>query len=402
MTVVAPKIALLSSIDATQIKGKRALVRVDFNVPMTGSLVAEDSRIKAAIPTINYLKNAGAKIILLSHFGRPKGEISDKFSLSQVLKHVAFLLKSPVQFASDCIGKETIDKVNGLQNGEILLVENTRFHTGDTKNDPEFARELAKLGDFFVQDAFGAVHRTHASTVGVASLLPSYAGFSLEKEITILNQVTVHPKRPVVAIIGGAKISTKFGVLKNLLGKVDTLIIGGGMCYTLLKAQGKEIGKSLCEDSLLQEAKEFLTNADQSNTRIILPIDHVCVTEFNENALKTIVDSDHIHPTQMGVDIGPETIALIQATLAQSKTIIWNGPLGVFEIDSFATGTLEIAKTLAESQAFTIVGGGDSGAAIAKAKVEDQIDHLSTGGGATLEYLEGLILPGIKILEGTQ
>ncbi len=392
------KKASIRSLNRAQLEGKRALVRVDFNVPMDGTTITDDARIKASIGTIQYLRDAGAKVILISHLGRPKAADShDLFKLDPMGIRLAELLKSPVTKLDDCIGQKVEDMISHMKNGDIVLLENTRLHKEETQNDPSFSKSLANLGDLFVNDAFGAAHRAHSSTAGIADYLPAYAGLLLEKEIATLDQVLTTPKRPLVAIIGGAKISSKFAVLKNLLSKVDTLIIGGGMTYTLLKAQGQEIGKSLCEDTLLEDAKEFLNAAKASATTLILPTDHVCVTEFNGNAAQRI--SDTIKPNEIAVDIGPKTTQDIMESIASANTVIWNGPLGVFEIDAFSKGTMQVAHALAKSHAFTVVGGGDSGAAIAKAGVEKQISHVSTGGGATLEYLEGKGLPGIEILE---
>ncbi len=388
----------IRSLNRAQLEGKRALVRVDFNVPMDGTTITDDARIKASMDTINYLRNAGAKVILMSHLGRPKaGEDNTQFKLDTIGVRLSKLTQSPVTKLDDCVGQQVKNTAAAMNNGDIILLENTRFHKEETKNDPEFSKSLASLGDLFVNDAFGVAHRAHASTTGVAEYLPAYAGLLLEQEIVTLDRVLTHPKRPLVAIIGGAKISSKFAVLKNLLGKVDTLIIGGGMTYTLLKAQGQEIGKSLCENDLLEDAKQFLVSAQNSITKLILPTDHVCVTELNGTAPQRI--SETINTNEIAVDIGPKTTQIIMGSIASANTIIWNGPLGVFEIDTFAKGTMQVANALAKSHAFTLVGGGDSGAAIAKAGVGNQISHISTGGGATLEYLEGKKLPGIEILE---
>jgi phosphoglycerate kinase len=389
--------ASIKSLKPEQLNGKQTLVRVDFNVPMDGTRITDDSRIKASLETIQFLKNAGAKVILMSHLGRPKAESKDQFKLDPIATRLSQLIGSPVTKVNDCIGPEVQQIVDKMHNGDIVLLENTRFYKQETQNDPQFSKSLADLGSIFVNDAFGAAHRAHSSTAGVADYLPAYAGFLLEKEINTLDRVVTSPQHPVVAIIGGAKISSKFAVLKNLLGKVDTLVIGGGMCYTLLKAQGQEIGKSLCEDNLVEDAKSFLQSAKNSSTTIILPIDHVCVQEFKADAPQRIAET--ISAAEIAVDIGPKTIDLIKHSLTTANTVIWNGPLGVFEIDAFAKGTMDIAHALANSKAFTVVGGGDSGAAIAKAGVEHLISHVSTGGGATLEYLEGKELPGITILE---
>lgn len=389
----------LSQLNKRDLAGKKVLVRVDFNVPIQDNKITDDSRIKASLKTIQYLINNNAKVILISHLGRPKGDVDEALRLTPIAHHLATLLNVPVYKTDSVIGEEVEAVLNTLKTGEIVLLENIRFHKEESKNDTAFAQKLATLADIFILDAFGASHRAHASTEGIAHFLPSYAGFLLEKEVTTLNKVIQSPERPVVAIVGGAKISSKFAVLENLLGKVDTLIIGGGMTFTLLKAQGFEIGKSLCENDLIEDAKTFLNSAKNSSTRIILPIDHITIKEFNNNSKISIHQNENFPADEMGVDVGPETLSIILAALEDAKTIIWNGPLGVFEMDNFAKGTMSVAKALAKSNAFTIIGGGDSGAAVLKAGVTQDIDHVSTGGGATLALLEGKTLPGIAILE---
>lgn len=404
MTPIAtvPRKKTLHDIPAEELAGKRLVVRVDFNVPMNGAEITDDTRIRAALKTIQYLIKNHAKIILLSHLGRPKGTVQDALRLTPIARHLSTLLNQRVLKSDDCIGPEVEAAISHLQNGEIILLENTRFHAEETDNNPEFAKKLAQLGDLFVNDAFGVSHRADASISGITNYLPAVAGFLVEEELSILTKVLNTPERPLVSIIGGAKISSKFGVLQNILGRVDTLIIGGGMSFTLLKAQGYEIGKSLYEPDLLEAAKTFLENAKKSTTKLILPLDHIIVATFDNNAPQQTVDTENIPQDQMGVDVGPKTIAAIQAEIQTAKTIVWNGPLGVFEMDNFAHGTLEVAHMLAKSDAFTLIGGGDSAAAIAKANVTDQMSYISTGGGATLEFLEGKQLPGITSLQNCE
>lgn len=386
----------LTELTATALEGRRVLVRVDFNVPLQHGRITDDARIVAALPTINYLREKRAKIILMSHLGQPKGYVPD-LSLAPVAKRLSDLLGSPVDLATDCIGDTVVAQVAALAPGQVLLLENVRFHPDETKNDPGFARALANLGDLFVQDAFGTAHRAHASTAGVAAYLPAYAGFLIQKELMFLDHAVRHPQTPFVAIIGGSKVSSKLGVLMHLLDKVDVLVIGGAMAYTFLQVQGKAVGSSLVEISCLADAKAFLDKISNSRTRVILPIDHVVAPTLSETAHPHVCAI--IPDGQMGLDIGPETVAVIKKEVASAGTVLWNGPLGVFEVGPFSKGTFAVAKALAESPAITIVGGGDSAAAIAKAGLAAHMTHISTGGGASLEFLEGLSLPGIKILE---
>lgn len=389
----------IKSLSKSELNAKKVLVRVDFNVPMSNGTISDDTRIRAALPTINYLKDNGAIVVLCSHMGRPKGSVVSDLSLKPIADLLGKHLDQPVLFLSDCVGERVHKSLLSAKPGDVFLLENLRFYKEETANNDSFAKELASGKDLFVQDAFGVVHRAHASTAGVCEYLPAYAGFLIEKELAFLGNAISSPKRPLAAIIGGSKISSKFGVLRHLLGKVDTLVIGGAMTYTLLKAQGKETGKSLVENEFLEDAKIFLRDALESTTQVILPIDHVCATEFSVNADIGIFDTDNFPSDRMGLDVGPKTIAAIQTALADSKTVIWNGPLGVFELEPFSKGTFSVAETLASSDAITIIGGGDSAAAIAKVGLSDKMSHISTGGGASLEFLEGKVLPGIDVLE---
>ncbi|MEA3493850.1 MAG: phosphoglycerate kinase [Candidatus Margulisiibacteriota bacterium] len=385
------------------LKGKKVFVRCDFNVPLDDKQnISSDKRIKASIPTIEFLNKKGAILILASHLGRPKGEVKREMSLAPVQKRLSELLNKEVKMVSDCIGPEVKTAVSGLKEGDILLLENLRFHKAETKNDPEFAKELSSLADIYVSDAFGTVHRAHASTEGIAHLLPAYAGFLIEKELKFLGDALTEPKRPFVAIIGGAKISGKLQVLKSLLKQVDTLIVGGGMAYTFFKARGIDIGKSICEDDLIPEAKEILKAAIDEEVPFLLPIDHVVADDFSENANVQIVPRTTIPGGWQGMDIGPDTVKKFKNALKDAGTIVWNGPMGVFEMDEFAKGTLEVAKAVAkatENGAVSIIGGGDSASAVKKAGLADKMSHISTGGGASLEFLEGKVLPGIAILQ---
>lgn len=388
----------ITDIPAKDLAGKKVFVRVDFNVPLQDGEITDDSRIKAALPTIQYLMEKGAKIILASHLGRPKGKGDPASSLTPIAKRLSTLLSIPVQQAPDCIGSDVEKMVSTLQNGQILVLENVRFYKEETDNDPEFSKKLANLADIFVQDAFGSAHRAHASTAGIAAYIPAYAGLLVQKEIAFLDNAIKSPVRPLVAIIGGAKISSKIGVLKNLLGLVDTLIIGGGMTFTFLKSQGVDVGLSLVETEKLDEARFFLEKAKTSSTKILFPVDEVVVKEFKNDAAFQIVDIRQIPADMEGVDIGPKSISAIQNVVKDAGTIIWNGPLGVFEMPTFAKGTNSIAQALADSKAITVIGGGDSTAAINQAGLADRMTHISTGGGASLEFLEGKELPGISVL----
>jgi len=393
----------VADIPDSELKGKKVFVRCDFNVPLDEKLkITSDKRIQAALPTIKYLLDKGARVILASHLGRPKGEVKPEMSLKPVQKRLAELLKLEVKMAPDCVGAEVKNLVEALKDGEVLLLENLRFHKEETKNDPEFAKQLASLADIYVSDAFGTVHRAHASTEGIAHHLLAYAGFLIEKELRFLEGSLTEPKRPFVAIIGGAKISGKLEVLKNLLNKVDKLIVGGGMAYTFFKARGTKVGNSLVELELIKEAKEILKTAIDKDVPFLLPLDHVVADKFAENAKVKVVPRTTIPDGWQGMDIGPESVEKFKNAIKDAKTIIWNGPMGVFEMDKFAKGTLEIAKAVAEATkngAVSIIGGGDSASAVKKAGLADKMSHISTGGGASLEFLEGKVLPGIAVLQ---
>ncbi len=378
------------------VKGKKVLVRVDFNVPLKESGVGDDTRIRAALPTIQYLLDQGAAVILCSHLGRPKGGPDPKYSMKPVAEYLSNLIKKPVAFAPDCVGPEAEAAAKALKPGDVLLLENTRFHAEEEKNDLDFAKQLASLADMFVNDAFGTAHRAHASTEGVTHFLPGVAGFLLEKEIKYLGQAVADPKRPFVTIMGGAKISDKIGVIKNLLEKADTILIGGGMANTFFKAQGYPVADSLVEDEALETAKELLK---VGGSKLRLPIDVVLGDKFDaEAAIKTMP----VGPIPDGwriLDIGPETIKSYGKVIEAAGTVVWNGPMGVFEFPKFAVGTYGIAKEVAASNAISIIGGGDSVAAIQESGLSDKITHISTGGGASLEMLEGLDLPGVAALQ---
>ncbi|NBC30295.1 MAG: phosphoglycerate kinase [Spirochaetes bacterium] len=389
------------TIKDADLSNKRVLIRADFNVPVKGGAVGDDSRIKAALPTIEYiLKQPGTSVLLMSHLGRPKGKRDDSFSLKPVADRLSELLGKRVELAPDCVGSDTEAAAKALKDGEVLLLENVRFHKEETDNDAGFAKQLADLADVYVNDAFGSAHRAHASTEGVAHILPAYAGFLIEKEVAFFEPVVRDPAQPFVAIIGGAKVSTKIGVLENLLPKCNTLVIGGGMSYTFLRAQGHEIGKSLFEEEYLETAKKLLADAENKGVKIVLPVDHVVASEFDENAEAGTIDGTDVPAGKIAMDIGPRSIQQLGRIISGAKTIVWNGPMGVFEFDRFATGTLEVAKLVASCAGTTIVGGGDSVAAVNKFGLADKIDHVSTGGGASLEFLEGKTLPGIAALRG--
>lgn len=381
--------------------GKTAVVRCDFNVPMQNGAISDETRIVAALPTIQYLHENGAKVVLMSHMGRPKGEPKPEFSLAPVADRLSEHLGYAVHFlASDVVVDENVkNAVKDLKAGEIALLQNVRYRNEETKNDPEFAKELAELGDVFVQEAFGTAHRAHASTTGIASYIPAVSGFLIEKELKFLGQAVNDPKRPFAAIMGGAKVGDKIPVITNLLSKVDILIIGGGMVYTFLKAQGYSIGTSLLDEEGLKLVPEILKKAEENHVKLLLPIDTVAADRFAEDAEHDVYDADKIPEDRMGLDIGPKTIELFTETLKTAKTIVWNGPMGVFEMPAFAVGTKAIAECLAESDAETIIGGGDSAAAVQQFGYGDKMTHISTGGGASLEFLEGKELPGIAILD---
>ena len=387
-------------IDQLDLKAKRVLIRVDFNVPLNASLqITDDTRIRASLPTISYAIDQGAKVILLSHLGRPKGKVVPEMSLNPVASRLAELLGKSVKMARDCIGEEVKAEIGRMREGEVLLLENCRFHQGDEENDEVFSRALAGLADLYVNDAFGTAHRAHASTVGVTRFLPvSAAGFLMQKEIQYLGKVVSNPDRPFIAILGGAKVSDKIGVIKNLMGKVDTLLIGGAMTYTFEKAQGLSTGSSLVEEEKVGLAKELLDQAASRKVRLLLPLDHVVAEAAEPGAKTQTVGRGEIPAGWKGLDVGPRTIEAYSREIQTAKTILWNGPLGVFEVEPFSHGTLAIAQAIASSSAVSVIGGGDSVAAVSQAKVADKISHISTGGGASLEFLEGIELPGIAAL----
>ncbi len=391
------------SIDKLDMKNKRVLVRVDFNVPLDENLeITDDIRIVSSLPTIKKIMAEGGKAVLMSHLGRPKGKVNPKYSLKPAAKRLGELLGKEVKLAPDCVGDEVKTMVNAMAAGDVVLLENLRFHEEEEKNDAGFAKQLAELGDLYVNDAFGSAHRAHASTEGVTKYIDKCAaGYLMQKELDYLGSAITEPARPYCAILGGAKISGKIDVITNLLDKVDTMIIGGGMAYTFYKAQGKEIGNSLLEAEKIDLAKEVLEKVSKSKVKFLMPVDVVVAAEFKNDSPSQVVSVDNIPADKMGLDIGPETIKLFGEELLKSKTVVWNGPMGVFEMDNFAKGTFGIAERLVEATskgAVTIIGGGDSAAAISKAGLEDKVSHVSTGGGASLEFLEGKTLPGVAAL----
>ena len=390
------------SVEDINVTGKKVLVRCDFNVPMEDGRITDDNRIVGALPTIKYLLAHNARVILCSHMGRPKGEFNPKYSLAPVAKRLSELLGKEVTLAADVVGPDAQAKAAALKDGEVLLLENVRFHKEEEKNDPAFAKQLASLAEIYVNDAFGTAHRAHASTAGVADFLPAVCGYLIQKEISIMGGALNNPTRPFVAILGGAKVADKLKVIENLLTKVDTLIIGGGMAYTFLAAQGKGIGTSLYDAEKLDYCKDMLKKADEKGVKLLLPVDTVVAASFPDpidaHIETEVVCSDSIPADKMGLDIGPKTRELFAEAVKAAKTVIWNGPMGVFENDELAKGTIAVAQALADSDATTIVGGGDSAAAVEKLGFADKITHISTGGGASLEFLEGLELPGIACL----
>ncbi len=381
------------------LKGKRALVRVDFNVPMDDAgRITDENRILGALPTIRYLVDQGAKVVLMSHMGRPKGSVNPKYSLAPVAKRLGELLGRPVHMAKDVVGPDADRVVTELGEGEVALLENLRFHTEEEKNNPDFAKKLASYGDVYVNDAFGTAHRAHASTEGVTHYLPAVSGFLIEKELKFLGKALENPERPFVAVLGGAKVSDKLGVINNLLDKVDTLIIGGGMAYTFVKAQGGRIGQSLLEADKQDYAREMIKKAQDKGVKLLLPVDTVAADGFSNDAKTQVLPVGEIPDDWQGLDIGPKSRQLFSDAVKAAKTVVWNGPMGVFEFSNFAAGTKAVAQAMAESGATTIVGGGDSAAAVAQLGFADKISHISTGGGASLEFLEGLELPGVAAL----
>ncbi len=381
------------------LKDKKVLVRCDFNVPMDENQnITDNRRIVAALPTIKYLLEQNCKITLCSHLGRPKGEFKKEFSLVPVAKELSKLLNKEIIMAKDVIGEDAVSKANNLKNGEILLLENLRFHREETDNDPEFSKKLSNYGEIFVNDAFGTAHRAHASTEGVTHYLPAVSGFLIEKELKFLDEALQNPERPFMAILGGSKVSDKIGVIESLINKVDAILIGGGMAYTFLKALGYNVGNSLCEDDKINLAMELMEKAKEKGVKFMLPVDNKIAKEFKADAESKIVPSAEIPDGWQGLDIGPETVKLYAEELKNAKTIVWNGPLGVFELEKFAIGTNEIAKVLGDIDAVKIIGGGDSASAVEKAGVAEKMTHISTGGGASLEFLEGKKLPGIEAL----
>ena len=388
------------SIEDLDVAGKRVLVRCDFNVPQDeNGNITDDRRIRGALPTIQYLMEHDARVILCSHLGRPKGEVNPKYSLKPVARRLEELLNVEVKMAEDVVGESAKKLAENLQDREVMLLENVRYDSREEKNDPELSKELASLAELYVNDAFGTAHRAHSSTAGVADYLPSAVGYLIKKEIDIMGKALENPERPFVAIMGGKKVSDKISVIENLLDKVDSLIIGGGMAYTFFKAQGKEIGKSIVEEDKIDLAKELLQKAEEKGVKLILPVDNVVVQEFSNDAPSKVVSSDEIPADYMGVDVGPATIELYKEVLKDAKTVVWNGPVGVFEFDNFAVGTNKVAEILASLEnATTIIGGGDSSAAVEKGGFADKMTHISTGGGASLEFLEGKVLPGIDCI----
>lgn len=390
------------SIEDLYLSGKRVLVRCDFNVPMNEkNEITDDIRIRSAIPTIKYIIENGGKAIVMSHFGRPKGEPNPKYTLEPIAKRLGELLNKDVIFAKDdtVVGEKTKEIVKNMKASEVVLLENTRFRKEEEKNGEEFAKQLASLGDVFVNDAFGTAHRAHASNVGVSNHLPSASGYLVKKEIEIMGKAMSNPERPFVAILGGAKVSDKIGVIENFLDKVDSLLIGGGMAYTFLKAQGLEIGQSLVEDDKVELAKELLQKAKNKNVNLVLPSDIVVAKEFNNESEYKTVDIRDIPVDMMGLDIGEKTIEAFSKVIKEAKTVLWNGPMGVFEMSNFAKGTNSIAKAMSEANGVTIVGGGDSAAAVEQTGLDSKMTHISTGGGASLEFFEGKVLPGIDAID---
>ena len=388
------------SVKDIEVSGKRVLVRADFNVPLDEQRhITDDTRIRASLPTINYLVQQGARVILASHLGRPKGKVNPKYSLDSVAQRLSEKLGQTVSLVGDCVGTVAAEAVSKLQDGQVLLLENVRFHAEEEKNDPAFARELAKLADLFVNDAFGTAHRAHASTEGVSHYIPAVAGLLMQKEVEFMGNALERPERPFVAIIGGAKVSDKIGVIENLLEKVDALIIGGGMANTFLKAQGFNVGKSLLEEDKVELAKQLIEKAQTKGVALELPTDVVAAKAFAADAPHRTVSVSEIQEDEMALDIGSASAEKFELHISKARTVIWNGPMGVFEMDAFARGTERVAQAVASCAGITIVGGGDSVAAVEKTGVADRMTHISTGGGASLEFLEGKVLPGVAALQ---
>lgn len=387
------------SIRDIDVKGKKVFCRVDFNVPMKDGQVTDDTRIRAAIPTIQHLSEQGAKVILASHLGRPKGKAVEEMRLNAVAGRLSELIGKPVKKTDEAFGPEVEQEISQMQDGDLLLLENVRFYAGEEKNDPELARSFAALAEIYVNDAFGAAHRAHASTEGIAHHLPAVAGFLMEKELEVLGKALSNPERPFTAIIGGAKVKDKIGVIENLLEKVDNLIIGGGLAYTFIKAQGHEIGQSLLEEDKIELAKSFIEKAKEKGVNFYMPVDAVVAKEFSPDAESKVVAIDEIPADWQGLDIGPKTTEKYREVIQSSKLVIWNGPMGVFEFEKFSNGTKGVAQALAEADnTYTVIGGGDSAAAVEQFDVADKMDHISTGGGASLEFMEGKELPGVAAL----
>jgi phosphoglycerate kinase len=403
MSIGAAQMTSFRTLDDVDVKGKRVLLRVDLNVPMEGGRVTDATRIERILPTINEIAGKGGRVILLSHFGRPKGQRVDEDSLRQALPTLEHYLKRPIAFADDCVGEPAAAAVSAMKDGDVVLLENTRFHKGEEKNDPAFVDEIAKLGDVFVNDAFSAAHRAHATTEGLAHKLPAIAGRTMQAELNALQSALANPARPVMAVVGGAKVSTKLELLGNLVGKVDYLVIGGGMANTFLAAQGKAVGKSLCEHDLADTAREILEKAKAGNCTVVLPVDATIAQKFEAHAPSHIVSVDHIGPDDMILDVGPKSIAHVEALLAQCKTLVWNGPFGAFELPPFDEGTNAVAQTAArltvEGKLLSVAGGGDTVAALNQAHAAQEFSYVSTAGGAFLEWLEGKTLPGVAALK---
>jgi len=386
------------SVEDIDVKGKKVLVRCDFNVKMENGVITNDKRIRASLPTINYLLSQNAKVILCSHLGRPKGEFKPEFSLKPVAVRLGELLGKEVKMAEDVVGESAQSLSASLKEGEVLLIENVRFHAEETKNDPEFSKKLASLAEVYVNDAFGSAHRAHSSTTGVADYLPAVCGYLIQKELQYIGGALENPKRPLVAILGGAKVSDKIGVITNLLNNCDTLIVGGGMAYTFFVANGHSVGTSLLEADKVELAKEMMKTAEEKGVKFLIPVDNIVGKEYKEDTEHQVVDSDDIPDGYMGLDIGPKTQKLFADAVKDAGTVIWNGPMGVSEWKNFAGGTIAVATAIAESNAISIIGGGDSAAAIEKLGFADKMSHISTGGGASLEFLEGKELPGVAAL----